>query len=222
MGVPQPRRVVAGAHLPALLAGLRVERHQGRVGRAPVDRVAVDRHAAVPVHRLRLVDVLRVAAGVDPGHVAGDDVERGHAAAAFRHVHQAVGHDRRRDPAAPVPHRVRPDELQVADVLPVDLVEGAEPGDVVGPPEAHPVAVLRGEQALLGDGLPRRLVRLRECGAPPGAAQGRPGPPARIARRHTLASSSPFGDRTPRRARAGASRPAGRRRPRAATAARVA
>ena len=163
--MPQPGGVVAGAHLPALLARAGIEDDQRGVRRAPVDRVAVDRHAAVAVEGLRLLDVLGVAARVLPHDVAGHDVEARDAAAPLGDVHQAVGDDRRRHPAAVVAHRVGPDETQVADRLPVDLLERTEPGHVVRPPEAHPVAVPRIEQPFVGDRLPVALLRLAERGA---------------------------------------------------------
>ena len=161
MGVPQPGRVVAGAHLPPLLPRQGVQGDQRGIRRAPVDRVAVDRHAPVPHEGLRTLDVLGVAPLVQPRNVARHDVERGDPAAAFGHVHQPVGDDRRRDPARDIAHRIGPDEPQVADVRAVDLVERAEPRHVVGPPIAHPVAVLRVEQPVRGDRLPvdRRLRR---------------------------------------------------------------
>ena len=165
VAVAQAGGVVAGAHLPALLAGLRIEGDQHGVGRAEVDRVAEHGDAPVPAERLRLLDVLGVAARVHPGDVARQHVERGDATAALGDVHQPVGHDRRRHPAAVVAHRPRPDETQVGDVVAVDLVERAEPGHVVGPPVAYPVAVLRVEQPLLGDRLPLGVVGLPERGA---------------------------------------------------------
>ena len=163
--MPQSGGVVAGAHLPALLARAGIQDHQRGVRGAPVDRVAVDRHAAVTVEGLRLLDVLGVAARVLPHDVASRDVEAGDAAAPFGDVHQPVGDDRRRHPAAPVAHRVGPDETQVADRLAIDLLERTEPGHVVRPPEVHPVAVPRIEQPLVGDRLPVPLLRLPERGA---------------------------------------------------------
>ena len=158
VAVAQAGGVVARAHLPALLAGLRVEGDQHRVGRAEVDRVAEHGDTPVPAERLRLLDVLGIAARIHPGDVARQHVEGGDPAAALRDVHQPVGHDRRRHPAAVVAHRPGPDQAQVGDVAAVDLVERAEPGDVVGPAVAHPVAVLRIEQPLLGDRLPLGVV----------------------------------------------------------------
>ena len=161
MRVPQSDRVVAGVHLPALLPRHGVQRNQRGVRRTPVDRVAMDRHAPVPHVGLRKLDIFGVAARVHPHDVAGYHVERGDPAAPLGHVHQPVGDDRRRDPARDVAHRIGPDEPQVVDVRAVDLIERAEPRHVVGPAIAHPVAVLRSEQPLLGDRLPlpRRLRR---------------------------------------------------------------
>ena len=92
-------------------------------------------------------------------------VHRRDRAAAFRDVHDAVGHYRRRCPSAVVPEGVTPDRAEPLHIGPVDLVEWAESLDVVSPPVVQPVTVFRLGQPLVRDRLPSRALCLCEHGA---------------------------------------------------------
>ena len=92
---------------------------------------------------------------VDPHHVAGHGVEGDHPAAALGHVHQAVGHHRRRQPAPVVAHRVGPHRPQSRDGGAIDLGERAEAGHVVGAAIVGPVAGLGRLQPGGADARPR-------------------------------------------------------------------
>ena len=72
---------------------------------------------------------------MDPHQIAGGCAETEHSPAAFDDVHEAVGDDGRRKPAAVVRHRVAPDRSELPDVGPVDLGERTVGMAVVGPPE---------------------------------------------------------------------------------------
>ncbi len=114
--------------------------------------------------RLRHSHVLGEPALVNPHHVAGHGVESDDPAAALGHVHQPVGHDRRRQPAPVVAHRVRPHRPQTRDAGAVDLSERTECRHVVGPAIVHPVTGLRGLQSRRRDRRGRRRRRGRLCG----------------------------------------------------------
>ncbi len=161
--------VVARLHVEAHVARARIERDEVHVRGAPVDRVAVNRHAARAWISLGRGDVVGEPARVNPLDFAGRHVERDHSAAALGHVHQAVRDDRRRDPTAVVAHGVAPHGTQLGDVAAIDLPQRAEAFDVVGAPIAEPVARLRIQQTLVGDRLPvvelgrRHHARRRDC-----------------------------------------------------------
>ncbi len=164
--------VVAGPHFPELRSRARVERDEKAVGRRKIDDVAVHTHAAMARIRFRRCDVLRIGAHVLPDELARDGIEREHAAAALGDVYEPVRDDRRRDPAAVVAHRVRPDGAQPLDRAAVDLAQRAIGLDVVSAPIAEPIAGLGCAQALGGDRLPVAARRLCLRGGRQNYSQG--------------------------------------------------
>ena len=155
--------VVEDLRLPHLLAGLRVE-SEDVVVRAGVDDVAaVDGHVPVGLEQVGedvLLHVLRHLAPVLPDEVAGDGVDRLDDVARVRHVeHAPVG--QRCPLLAARPERARPDHPQVADVVPVDLIERAVAPAVLRPAPHQPVAGRRVLQHGVGDGHEPVVRRLR-------------------------------------------------------------
>ena len=161
-GVPVAEAAVGHLVLPDQLTRPRVEGDQLRSARAGVDLVTVDgdaapRHPGAAIDRQVLVLRNRLPARMLPEEIAGGCVERLHAAAAG-HVHHAVVHQRGHLVGARL-HRPGPDELQVADVVPVDLVKRAVALAVQRPAPVDPVAVVRGQKLLGRDGLEVRHLR---------------------------------------------------------------
>ncbi len=143
--------VIGRLRLPEHLARAPVERNQIAVGRAPVDRITVDRNAAVAPGGFGQRDIVREAAGLLPDQLAGQRIEGDDAPRALGNVHEPVGDDRGCDPAAVVPHRIGPDETQVVDVTAIDLGQRAVRGHVIGATIVDPVAGLRIMQPLVRD-----------------------------------------------------------------------
>ena len=108
-------------------------------------------HAGAPVDGQVLVLRDGLPAGVVPEEVAGGGVEGLHAAPAG-HEHDAAAHEGR-DLVGARLHRPGPDELEVAHIVPVDLVQRAVALAVQGPAPVDPVAVVRGQELLRHDGL---------------------------------------------------------------------
>ena len=103
-----------------------------------------------------------------PQHVAGARVERLHDVAGMGEKHHPVVHEGR-GLAVALLDRDRPREPQAADGVAVDLVEGAVPVVVEGPPPARPV----GRRGLLQQGVGDRGQRQGARGAVPRGAAGR-------------------------------------------------
>ena len=155
--------VVEDLRLPGQLAGRRIE-GEDVIVRAGVDDVAaVDRHVAVGLQQVRkdvLCDVLRHFAPVLPDQVARDGVDGLNDVTRVRHVeHPAVG--QRRPLLAARPEGACPDHPQVADVLPVDLIERAVAPAVERPAPHQPVARRRVLQHRVGDRHKAVVRRLR-------------------------------------------------------------
>ena len=145
-GVPVAQVAVGHLMLPDQLTRPRVEGNQLRSARARVDLVVVDGDAA-PRHAGAAIDgqVLILRDGlpprVFPDQISGGRVQRLRAAPA-RNVHHAGAHERGYLVGARL-HSPGPDVLQVAHVLPVDLVEGAVALIIQRPAPVDPVAVVR-------------------------------------------------------------------------------
>ena len=128
-------RVVVLDRPPHLLARARVEGDEGRVGPREVELVAVEGEGAGGAGA-RVVGQPRA---VHPDDVAGHRVDGPDDVPGAGEEHDAVVHDRRRLVVAG-PDRDGPRELQVADVVARDLVEGAVAVAVAGAPPVQPVA----------------------------------------------------------------------------------
>ena len=167
-GVPHPR------------AGAGVERRQAGVGGGEEQLVAVDREVAAHARVAGRRHLHRVL----PDEVAGGRVERLHHRADARDVHNAVVDDRRRRVPAALVHRPHPGQLQLPDVGPIDLREGAVAPRLVVAPDHQPVAVVRVPQHRVGD---RPVVgdRPRQGDAARRRRRGR-GRPRRRRRQHAV------------------------------------
>ena len=133
--------VVEHHRLPRHLAGPRVDGDHPGVRRAVEQVAAVDGDVAVGVDQAadRVVGhVVGPLAAVLPDQVAAHRVERLDDVARVRHVEDAVV-DERRSLLQAGTERTRPDQPQARDVVPVDLVEGAEAPTVQRPPPHQPV-----------------------------------------------------------------------------------
>ena len=164
-GVPIAEVAVGDPMLPDELARPRVEGNQLRAARAGEDLVVVNgnaapRHARPAVDRKALVRDARHSARMLPQEVPGGRMQRLHAAAAG-HVHHAVAHERGHLVRARL-RRPGPDELEAADIVPVDLVERAVALTVQRPAPVDPVAVVRGKELLGRDRLEVGDLRLRD------------------------------------------------------------
>ena len=145
------RLVVEDPGLPRQLAGRRVEGEDEAVGAGVDDAVGVDGEVAVGGGEAAGGGVLGQVAAVLPEEVAGGGVDGLDDVARVRHVqHAAVGEWRRLLAAGS--HTARPREAQVADVLAVDLVQGAVAPAVERPPPHQPVGRRRILQHGVGDG----------------------------------------------------------------------
>ena len=147
--------VVEDAGLPDQLAGLRVEGEDVLVDAGVDDEVVVD--GEVPVGRAdaghdALARVVGEVAAVLPEQVPRGGVDGLDDVARVRHVEDAVVDERRALLAAAGAERPRPHHPQVADVVPVDLVEGAVAPAVEGAAPHEPVVRRRRLQHLVGDG----------------------------------------------------------------------
>ena len=133
--------IVEDPRFPGDLAGGGVEAERVAVIAGVDDEAVVDRDVAV-VARVAadvLVDVLGQIAPVRPDQVAGRGVHRLDDVARLGHVEDAaVG--QRRAFLAPRRQRARPDHAQIADVVPVDLVQRAVGPAVQRPAPGQPVA----------------------------------------------------------------------------------
>ena len=143
------RRLVGGVHrvveylrLPREPAGRRVEGVRVVVGAGRDDEVAVDGDVPLRLRQPRrdvVVEVVGPPPAVLPEQVARDRVHRLDDVARVRHVeHPAVG--QRRALLTARAERARPHHAQLADVVPVDLVEGAVAPAVEGAAPRQPVA----------------------------------------------------------------------------------
>ena len=134
--------VVQHLRLPHHPAGLGVEREDVVVGAGVDDGRAVD--GDVPVVLPQGVedvvgDVVGHLAAVLPHEVAADRVDGLDDVGGVRHVEDAAVGERRAL-LAPVGEGARPDHAQIADVVAVDLVEGAVAPAVEGAAPHQPVA----------------------------------------------------------------------------------
>ena len=182
-------RVVALDRPPHLLAGARVEGDEDRVGPGEVELVAVEGEGAGGAGA-RVVGQPRA---VHPDDVAGHRVDGPDDVPRTGEEHDAVVHERRRLVVAG-PDRYRPRELQVADVVARDLVEGAVAVAVAGAPPAQPVARRRVGEEDVGDRgqLMRHRLVDEPRRPPPGPLAGlggaaRLGDVGRVADHHRLA-----------------------------------
>ena len=153
--------------IPGDLAGLRVQRHEMRIGRGDHQLVLIDRHVALGhVVAGQIDDRLRQVASILPDQVAGRGVQRLHLVGVIPDVEDTVVHDRRAL-GRTVGQRPGPGNLQVLDVVLGDLVERAEAEAVIGAAPHQPVARVRVAQHLVGDGthVLRHIGRSRWLGA---------------------------------------------------------
>ena len=167
--------VVGHLLLPHHLAGAGVERDELRLARAGVDLVVVDGDVAPRQPRLPVGGEIGVGrhrparAQVRPELVAGDRVERHHAAAAGD-VHDAVV-DQRRHLVGAGQRLPRPDELQIRHVLAVDLVERAVALAIDRAAPVDPVARLGVEELGVGNRLEAGELRRDATAANPASRQ---------------------------------------------------
>ena len=210
--------VVEDAGLPNQLAGQGVESEGEVVGARVDDEPVVDGEVAVGDGEPAdvVVDVVGQVAPVLPHEVAGRGVEGLDDVAGVRHVeHAAV--DERRALLAAGGQGPRPHHAQVADVRPVDLVEGAVAPGVEGPPPGQPVlrrGVLEhgvGHRGEVGDGGGQRRSRPRFGGGLRSRRRGCEGEPEHGQRRAQRPPRSPSQQR---RRRVAPARLAGRGAPR--------
>ena len=181
-------RVVGLDRPPHFLAGSRVERDQGSVRPREEQLVAVERQRAGGAGP----HILRQPRAVDPDHVARRRVDRLHHVPRVGQEHHAVVHQRRRLVVAR-PHRDRPRELQIGDVVARHLIERAVAVAVARPPPAQPVAGRRVGEHLVGHRgqLVRHLLVDEARHAPPH-------PLARLLRAARLGHVGGIADRHPR------------------------
>ena len=145
--------VVEHLRLPHHPAGLGVEGEDVVVGAGVEDGGAVD--GDVPVVLPEgvedvVADVVGHLAAVLPDEVAGDGVDGLDDVGGVRHVEDAAVGERRAL-LAPLGEGARPHHAQLADVVAVDLVEGAVAPAVEGAAPHQPVAGRRVLQHLVGD-----------------------------------------------------------------------
>ena len=126
-GVAIAQAVVGDGVIPDHLAGGRVQGHDVGVGRVDEDLVAVDgdrARAHAGADRVEEVGRGIELPAVLPEAVPGRRVHRLHDVAGAGDEHHAVVHERRRL-AEPLSDLPAPDELQLVDVLPADLIQRA-------------------------------------------------------------------------------------------------
>ncbi len=140
--------VVGHLDVPANGAGGRVEGDQMRVERADIDGVVKDRNAAIHARETDVLDVVRHVGRPGPQGFAGAGIERRNRTGRLRDVHDPVDDDRRGLHQAVAGlrrrlHLVGPDDLQIADIVPVDLVERRETLGSIGAGIRQPVVGIR-------------------------------------------------------------------------------
>ena len=158
--------VVGHGVVPDHLAGPRVEGDDVGVVRVQEDLVFVDGDRPRACAE-RIVGRPLEALAVLPDGVAGDRVERLHDVQRTRQVHDAVVDDGRGLRQAGG-HRPRPDQPELVDVVPVDLVERAVAPAVQRPPPVDPVGRIGVGEHCVGD---RREVAVLGRGVA-GAGEG--------------------------------------------------
>ena len=158
------RPVVEDLRLPDLPTGGRVEGEDVLVDAGVDDVPAVDGEAPVDFRQAaeqELVDVLGHFAPVLPEEIAGGGVDRLDHVPRVGHVEDAVVGERRAL-LAPRVEPARPDQAQVADVVRVDLIEGAVAPAVERPAPHEPVVRGGGLEHGVGD---RDELAVRRLGA---------------------------------------------------------
>ena len=199
--------VVEDAGLPDQLAGRRIESEGEVVGARVDDQAVVDREVAVGDGEPPdvVVDVLGQVAPVLPHEVAGRGLDGLDDVAGVRHVeHPAVGEGGALLAAGR--QGTRPRQAQIADVRPVDPVEGAVAPGVQGSPPHQPVlrrGVLEhgvGHRGEVGDCRRLRRGRRQRCGRSLGCGRRRCESPSEHGQR--CAQRRPRPDREQRRRRA--------------------
>ena len=145
-------RVVDDRRFPDELAGGGVQREDEIVVGRVDDEAVVDRDVAVDVGQAPEVlgDVVGHLASILPLQVTGDRVDRLHDVSGIRHVEHAVVGERCALLAARR-QRPRPDESELADVVPRNLVERAVAPAVERPPPHEPVRRIRVLEHGVGD-----------------------------------------------------------------------
>ena len=155
--------VVEDVRFPDELARACIQRVRIAVRAVVENQVVVDREIAVRLCRREvLTDVLGHLAAVLPDEIAGRGVQRLSHVIGIREIQDPVVYERRALLIGAVAERPRPHELELRDVAPVDLVEGAVAPAVQRAPPHQPVGRRRIRKHLVGD---RREIRHRVlCG----------------------------------------------------------
>ena len=164
--VGRVHRVVEDLGVPHHLARLRVQGDDVIVHRGVDDQLAVDGDVAVGLDQAAdhvVAQVVRPVAAVLPDQVAGHRVDGLDDVLRVRHEHHAVADQRRPLLAALARQGAAPDQPETADVVPVDLIEGAVAPAVERAAPHQPLVGARILQLRVGD-RPDAIRFLREDG----------------------------------------------------------